>query len=128
MEKALGALRSSLVIGALWCFWHAPLFWAPMGTTVSGAPVTVWAVTKYLAYVMGLSVVFTWLFNGAGRSVLLVVILHLTVNADLVTLFFPRLTASDVRTVRELSTIPLWGMVLILVAVYGPRKFGRRAG
>jgi hypothetical protein len=99
-----------------------------MGTTVSGAPVTVWAVTKYLAYVMGLSVVFTWLFNGAGRSVLLVVILHLTVNADLVTLFFPRLTASDVRTVRELSTIPLWGMVLILVAVYGPRKFGRRAG
>lgn len=126
MEISLGALQSSLLIGLMWWFWHLPLFWAPMGTTVSGTAVTLWAVTKYLAYVVGLSVVFTWLFNSTSGSILIVIVLHLTVNADLVTLFFPQLTTSDMRMVRELSTIPLWGIAFTLIAVYGPDKLSRR--
>jgi len=97
-----------------------------MGTTISGVPVTLWAVTKYQVYVVGLSVLFSWLFNGTGRSILLVILLHVTVNADLVTLFFPGLTASDMRAIRELSTIPLWGVVLMLIAIYGPGRLSKR--
>jgi hypothetical protein len=48
-----------------------------------------------------------------------VIILHLTVNADLVTTFFPHLTSGAVRAVRELSTIPLWGVAIVLIAVTG---------
>lgn len=125
MEQNYGALKSSLFIGVMWALWHLPLFWAPMGTTVSGTAVTLWAVTKYLVYVMGLSVVFTWLFNNTGGSILLVIVLHLTVNADLVTPFFPQFNAGDIRLIRELSTIPLWGVAAVLIVVYGPRRLSR---
>lgn len=126
MRRTLSALQSSLLIGVVWCFWHTPLFWAPMGTTLSGAHVTLWAVAKYLAYVTGLSVIFTWLFSGTGGSVLLAIVLHLAVNADLVTVFFPQLTSGAVRAVRDLSTLPLWGIALALIAVYGPDNLSRR--
>jgi membrane protease YdiL (CAAX protease family) len=125
LQQSFNALQSSLLIGVLWCFWHAPLFWAPMGTTVSGALVTTGAVAKYLAYVTALSVIFTWLLNGTGGSLLLVIVFHLTVNADLVTQFFPQLSAGDIRSVRELSTIPLWAVALTLIAVHGPESLSR---
>ena len=116
MEPTFGSLKSGFLIGILWCFWHTPLFWAPMGTTVSGASVTIWAVAIYLVYVLGLSIIFTWIFDRSGQSVLPTIIMHLTVNADLITPFFPDLTAGNIRTIRELSIIPIWAVVLVLMA------------
>ena len=119
MEPIFGSVKSGFVIGIFWFFWHTPLFWAPMGTTVSGTSVTVWAIINYLLYVVGLSIIFTWIFDRTGTSVVPTVIMHLTVNADLVTPFFPHLTASNVRTVRELSTIPISLVALVLIALQG---------
>jgi len=122
MQRSMSALWSSLVIGVLWCFWHTPIFWAPMGATMSGTAVTLWAVFKYLVYVVGLSVIFTWLFNSTGGSLLFVIVLHLAVNADLVTPFFPHLKSADIRFIVELSTIPIWLVALAIIARCGPSR------
>jgi membrane protease YdiL (CAAX protease family) len=66
------ALSASLLLGALWACWHLPaLFYRDtyiaMGLLVIPMLLTVAAVG---------SVVYTWLYNGTGGSLLLLVVFH----------------------------------------------------
>lgn len=118
---------ASVILGAGWTFWHTPLFFAPSGTSISGRPVTLAAVFTYLAFVTGMSFLFTFMATRTKGSVLLAVLLHLGINAALVFLFFPAIRApagsigmSDAqREIFNLAIIPLWICVL---ALYVPRS------
>lgn len=66
LEAQLGALRASLVLGALWALWHFPVF-----TLVGIAPSTLpWMFPFFMAG----SVLFTWLYHRGG--LLLAVLAH----------------------------------------------------
>ncbi len=102
-----GPLASSLILGAAWTFWHAPLYWAPAGTSISGQPVTLSAVAFYLAFLTGYSVFYTWIHLHTRGSVLLAFLLHLTFNAELLNRVMPALW--DVSgTIERYSLVPLW--------------------
>jgi membrane protease YdiL (CAAX protease family) len=115
-----GALASSFVLGAIWTLWHAPLFWAPAGTAVSGAPVTVANVGAYLVFLLAMSVLFTWVYQHTGGSVLLAFLFHLSLSANIHNLFFPDLTVELVRHLAKLSLLPL--VILVLLVMVRERK------
>lgn len=74
MQEERGALPSALVLGVVWALWHLPLFFVA-GTTQSFLPFLPFAV-----WVVSLSVVFAWAYNGSGGSLLVCLLLHGAVN------------------------------------------------
>lgn len=110
---------ASLVTGIIWTFWHAPLFWAATGTSISGAPVTAWAVGLYLVSVTASAFVFTWVYQRSRGSVLLAVLAHISLNGTGVALGFllPELGASAGRQIWTIGV----GVLVLLVAVTYPK-------
>lgn len=108
IQRQRSALSSSLVIGVCWCFWHTPLFWAPVGTLVSGQPVTTLNVAKFLLFACGLSILFTWIVNKSNGSVLLAIAFHAVCNGNLTFLLFPDREPTTDRVILWWSMIPMF--------------------
>ncbi len=70
----LAPVRASLLLGVVWGVWHAPQWFIPE-TGQSGFP-----FPAFVVWVVALSIMFTWIFNGT-RSVLLVILIHAATNA-----------------------------------------------
>lgn len=69
-----GFARASLLLGLIWACWHLPLFFLP-GADKYGQSFPVWTLQ-----VVALSVAITWLYAGAGGSLLLTMLMHSAVN------------------------------------------------
>jgi uncharacterized protein len=71
-QPLLGRTRSdltaALIVGATWAVWHAPLWWEGMVPWFDALGV------------VAMSVVYAWLYEGSGGSVLVVMIAHATSN------------------------------------------------
>lgn len=71
-----GLTATAVVVGALWAGWHLPLFWINDSFRSFGA-------LGILGWTIGLaagSVVLTWIYRGAGHSVLLAAAWHTAFN------------------------------------------------
>lgn len=84
---------AALGIGALWALWHLPLYFVE-GTYQHGlglGSTRFWLTNLVL---VGLAVLYVWLANGTGGSILIVVLAHASFNVagELV----PRSTTGDV--------------------------------
>jgi uncharacterized protein len=75
LQKRYGWRIASLVVGAVWGIWHMPLFYL-VGSTQSQTPVLI-----FMPMIIALSVLFTWLFNRTGHSVVPALLLHTAFNA-----------------------------------------------
>jgi len=113
LQKQFSPLKSSLIIGFIWFAWHIPLFFAPYGTAVSGAPITVGAVLFFYIFVTCLACIYTWLVNRSNGSLLVALLIHLSFNAGLLMLFFPDL-ADHGKQVYYLSAPVLIVFTLLL--------------
>ncbi|HLE73143.1 MAG TPA: type II CAAX endopeptidase family protein [Anaerolineales bacterium] len=75
LQSRVGWLPASLIIGVVWALWHAPIWFIPdagFGTL----PFPIFAL-----FTLALSVLFTWIYNGASGSVLLPALAHAAINA-----------------------------------------------
>lgn len=115
-----GPLASSLIVGTVWTLWHAPLFWAPAGSAISGERVTIGSVAFYLALLTGYSIFYTWIHLNSRGSVLLAFLLHLSFNTEVLPRLLPGLWDVSGEVARW-SLVPLW----ILAAVVVWRGFPR---
>jgi uncharacterized protein len=70
--ERVSRLRATLVVAAVWGFWHGPLLFAGMRTTV-----------LFLCATLGLSFVFTWIWSHRSERLFLIVVAHATVNTPL---------------------------------------------
>jgi uncharacterized protein len=74
LQRRLGPLTASLVLGVVWAGMHLPLWLLPdVGFADQSTPL-------YIAQVMAISVVLAWLYNATGGSLLLTGIAHAAVN------------------------------------------------
>jgi uncharacterized protein len=114
LERKYGVIKGSIVIGIIWTFWHAPLFWAKSGTAISGYPVTFLSVTIYLLFITGSSFIFTWLYSRTNGSVLLSILLHLSMNASglIASLLFPDIGLQGKLNIFYYSTVCIWVLIL----------------
>ena len=74
LQGRFGWRIASLVLGALWGVWHLPLF-TMVGTSQSQTPVHV-----FMSMIVALSVLFAWIFNRTGHSVVPALVLHTAFN------------------------------------------------
>jgi uncharacterized protein len=106
LQCRYNALAASLALGAVWALWHGPLWFMPdLGYQDLSYPL-------YVIQVMALCVVFTWLFNSTGGSVLLAVLMHAAANTSLVYL--------APATHAQLGVTIAWCVVAAMIVVrYG---------
>jgi membrane protease YdiL (CAAX protease family) len=108
LQQRFSALTSSLIIGAVWALWHLPLL-------VGGDPVmSTYPLIPYLVYIVAESVLYTWLYNNTGGSLLLAVLAHGASNV--VGPFGAAPVATAVITAA---------LAIAVVAIFGPRHLTR---
>ncbi|WP_293306123.1 type II CAAX endopeptidase family protein [Mycolicibacterium sp.] len=78
MQHRFGPLRASLLLGLLWAGWHFFLY-APAWFSADAVTGAVDAAI-FVCFTTAISVVFTWLSNNTRASLLLVMLLHGSVN------------------------------------------------
>ncbi len=110
LQADWSALRSSFVLGLLWVLWHLPVFFIA-GTSQSEMPFVAFAL-----WVVALSILFTWVYNGTGGSLLLVILAHGAVNFVAGSLF-PIFPPRPDGTAPFLLYTALFGVVAIAVVL-----------
>jgi membrane protease YdiL (CAAX protease family) len=113
LQTARSALFASLILGVVWAFWHLPLFITGQAQWSDIVFIIVWTIT------------FTWVFNNAAGSVLIVVLMH-NMNNTISGAFNQMFSGADAVSQAWLYTA-LWGVVaIVLVVVYGPTHLSRK--
>lgn len=107
LQRWRGPLMASLVLGLFWGFWHLPM-WIAWAKSVPSAP----GLLLALVNMVPAAVVYTWLYNRTGGSLLLVCLLHASsANKGY---FLPKLP-----TLTEAAL--LWALAIAIVAARGLR-------
>jgi membrane protease YdiL (CAAX protease family) len=130
LQARYGALVSSVILGSLWALWHLPAFFNP-DLHYSDLPFVL-----QLAFQIPLAILFTWVFNSTGGSVLMAILLHAVVNASnrlwntLPEYSVEPPTAAEAAAqtvhINLMMTIVLWVAAVVVVLAYGPRNLSRR--
>ena len=114
LQGRFGALPASILVGALWAVWHLPGFIWP--SLLYNVPIP---FTWFLLLVVAWSILFTWLYNHTGGSLLLAFLYHLGIDATL------SILPLNGRDLALLNLGVTWGVVLMVV-VWGRRSFPSR--
>jgi membrane protease YdiL (CAAX protease family) len=112
LQARWNALVSSIVLGVVWAVWHVPL-WFLAGSSQQGT--SFWL---FMANLVLLSVLYTWLVNNGKGSILVAVVFHAMGN--MVSQMFPGSTSN------LLYWVVLGLTAALVVAVYGPWTLVRK--
>lgn len=118
LQRSWSPLIAALVVGVLWAVWHVPLYllegyYAAFGTA-GPEP------AEHLAGVLVASVIYAWIYNRSGRSLLAVVVLHFMQN------FTGELLGPSVRA--DTWTFVVLVLVAIAVVAVEGTGLGRAGG
>jgi membrane protease YdiL (CAAX protease family) len=75
LQARYGFLRAGIAMGFIVALWHLPLFFTP------GQPQSEFSFVPFLLTLVPVRILFGWVYNGTGGSVLLTVLLHASGNA-----------------------------------------------
>ena len=117
LQKRLGALGASVVVGILWSFWHYWPVATPAGCSLMElvqAPFLTW-----VTYEVAISVMMAWLYNSTDRRLPIAWAAHIGLSLG--------------QNLVDKHPIPFGSFVLtfcaaalLVILVYGPRNLARR--
>lgn len=115
LQRSRSATTATLILALLWAGWHLPAFFyrdTYMAMGLLGFPMFAFSL-------LFAAMVFTWLYNATGGSVLLVIIFHA---------FFNWLSVSEAggRYAAIIMTIPVIIWALVVPRVYGTENAAPR--
>lgn len=119
LQARMGALAASLLLGVIWFAWHLPLF-------LQGGPPE-WTIPARGVWIISGAVIYTWLFNNTGGSVLGVTLFHAGTNIWGRLIGAHPMVTGDVVSGYILSGANL-ALALLLIVAFGARSLtdGRR--
>lgn len=120
LQERQSALTASLILGAVWAFWHWPQFF--MAGSYIGEAFPIGTGVFWVGWVLptvAYSVAYTWVYNHTGRSILSAIVLHFAVN------FWGELLAVRGETViyRSVWTVAL---AVAIVLIWGSGTLTRQ--
>ncbi len=74
LSERFGSFAASAIVGVAWMLWHIPMFVA------AGVPLSLLSVM--VLYFAGGSLLFTWIYEGSGGSLLLAFLAHVGAHLD----------------------------------------------
>lgn len=107
-------LISSIAVGIMWGFWHLPNLW-PFNPKHDALD-----LLFFMADIITISILYTWLYIHSGESILLVSVFH---SAYDVMVFYGSATLPFLRFSQGYELIVLLIMAGLIVIRYGPRRF-----
>jgi membrane protease YdiL (CAAX protease family) len=114
MLERQGALAASLLLGVLWSAWHLPL-------GLVGDPTVYGSINTVLA-----AVVFTWLWQNTGGSVLLAILMHASHQNSV--RYLGRTYEGVDQAQQQWIAVTLWALVaLAIVLIHGRERFAPKA-
>jgi membrane protease YdiL (CAAX protease family) len=112
LAQYVGLGGASLVLGIVWAAWHIPLFVLPdSGSTGQSFP-------AYLLQVMAMSVVLAFLYWKTDGSLLLVMLMHASMNNT--TGIVPAATGGAITPIAFGGSLVAWATVALSWAVAAP--------
>src|SRR5215217_547739 len=120
LQAGRSALAASLILGVPWSLWHLPVW-------LTGAPSNPLSLFPVFAVaIIASSVIYTWVYNSTGGSLLLLVLLHASFNWPL-TMFLTPLGGSQQMTLPFLVYMGLMVVAaIVVVIVAGPKHLSRK--
>ncbi|MCU4744572.1 type II CAAX endopeptidase family protein [Natronoglomus mannanivorans] len=119
LQARSSALRASLILGAVWAVWHVPLFMME-GTYQAGLGVLTRQFWQFMAGILVVSILYTWIYNHTGRSILAAILFHFSGN------FSGELVAHG-ELGSDFSFVLALVVAVVVVFVYGPETLTRRS-
>lgn len=114
----LGLGGASVCLGVLWALWHLPLFFLPgSGSDGQSFPI-------YLLHVTALSVAMSWLYWKTEGSLLLVMLMHASVNNT--TGIVPAAVPHAVNPMSFQGSLVAWATVGVSWVIAAPLLFRMR--
>jgi uncharacterized protein len=110
LQAACGPLGGGALLGVLWAFWHFPLFWSGVWT-----PPTVPNIVMFTVMITLLTIVMTWVFNNAGGSLLITMLMHASFNTFANNVVAPLLPAPLLNDYGLLPELVGFGAVAVIV-------------
>lgn len=107
LQKHMGALKASLLIGLVWAFWHTPM-WVIRGLSYD-------YIFNFFLACIGLSIFYSWIYNQSQGSLLLVALAHNLTNALDRTL--SRSYGAVVTENEFLSWYAVWVVILAVILI-----------
>ena len=116
LQQRSGPLVGTLLLGVLWGLWHLPLFLLVPGYNGAGTGF-VGILIPFVAFVIsviGMTVLFTWVFNNTRGSLLLAILLHASINTApaMLLLLFPSFEGT---LLFSLSRLLAWVVVAVIL-------------
>ena len=114
LQSHNNAMKASLILGLIWGIWHAPIY-AVAGTgqndiLKSGGSFLV-LFPAFVVWVMGLAVIFTWLYKNSNGNLLIAILFHTAVNTAA---FFPSVIGSQFGMTTLLNAGLTWVVAIIV--------------
>jgi uncharacterized protein len=91
LQRRYGPLQGTLLLGVLWACWHLPHFLTPAQHGGPGTGFATFAANFpiFVLLATALAIIFTWVFNHTEGSLLIAILMHTSVNANLLPVLFP---------------------------------------
>jgi len=122
LERLLGrynALKTSLVLGLIWSFWHLPMFYS----NISGHEYM--SFLPFVLFVCSLSILFTWVYNNTEGNLFAAILFHTTLNFCFVVFALAQMRPDGDNRALTIATLIYAGVAALVVWISGPSKLKR---
>ena len=116
LQAKYGALTSALILGVIWGFWHLPKYLTHWDTV---------SFAWFMAHTTVASILYTWLYNGAKGSLLLVTLFHAASNATGVFMPMANTVSSGNMGAYIIYILLETVAAIIIVIATGPERLSR---
>ena len=118
LQKRYSALVSSILLGVIWWLWHFhPFNFAAVWPTA----------LPYLFGILAITILFTWIYNNTGGSLLLVALFHTWSNVcDWIVP--TKMAVAEATTIRPsiIQSVLMWIVVIVIVLLFGAKQLSRK--
>ena len=122
LQTRMSALSASASLAPIWALWHMPLWVAGW---LQGDPFKTPSIyAGFVVSAFATSVLLTWVYNSTGGNLLMVVLLHATINLPMT------LVIDDLGSRATVPVLLYWGLMIVaaimVVIVAGPKHLSRK--
>jgi len=121
LQRRFDALVSSLVLGVLWWLWHLPLIFIP-GKFMVSTPLLFGVLLVEMVLV---TILFTWIYNNTGGSILAAMLFHTSMNWS-IWVILPSMQMN--LSILGFTIVLLTIAVAVVLGIWGPNRLSRNNG